>query len=279
METSRETKLTTLLKYIQDFQGRKISAWNLGLRAKRGLSSSSAYRTKMCVDILSDLPQSEIDRLKKIESISSYIRQFEYFLIDQNKKQALKDIDKSDKFENIIKTLQKEIEPVIVEQQEKIKKYAWSNWERINKEYDQIGDNAFTEKYGRSHYGYSRKSLSEYRRSYPGSLLKMPEKYVERDTKARQDAYKNKEYGKVKHLIGKLAERYSTINNIKLTNTSRSVDGIEFTMKANIGETPIIINTNTIYAGGYNIQRLHLRWLMSVIDKGTGKTMASIRGN
>jgi hypothetical protein len=50
-------------------------------------------------------------------------------------------------------------------------------------------------------------------------------------------------------------------------------DGDEFTIGAkNEKGEKIVIQTNTITAGGYNIQRLHTRWLVSVRNSATGKT-------
>ena len=281
----KEKQLITLANYIMDFKKRRVHPWDLGLRAKRGLSSMSAYRTKTCVNIMATLTDEEIARFEGIEDFKNYILRFKEILNDQKKKESLKNIDKNDKFINIIETLKKEIEPIIVEQQEKIAKYAWTNWERMNKEFAELGEQAFTEKYGRKdYYSYRdrskfRWSLSSYRRSYPGSLLNLPEKYVQKDIESRQKAYADAEYAKVNKLIAKLAQRYPFIDDMKLTGTNKSVSGIEFTMSANIDGKPVRIDTSTIYAGGYNIQRLHLRWLLHVINLETGKTMASIRGN
>ena len=49
-----------------------------------------------------------------------------------------------------------------------------------------------------------------------------------------------------------------------MTNFGSSLDGIEFVLSADSPEGKVVIDTSTIYAGGYNIQRLHLRWLMHV---------------
>ena len=49
-----------------------------------------------------------------------------------------------------------------------------------------------------------------------------------------------------------------------MTNFRKGVDGIEFTLSADNPDGKVNIFTQTIYAGGYNIQKLHLRWLMHV---------------
>jgi len=274
--------------YVEGMIKRRIRPYDLGLRVKRGLSSATAYQTKLCVGYLDEMNQKDIDSMLSNEHYKPYMNVFISFAKELKRKENLKNIDKSSKFEDIIETLKKEIKPIIVEQQEKIKDHAWSSWKKINKEYEEIGEESFKEKYGRKLYfgrnrntgePITRLSLSDYTRSYPGCYLRMSEKFVERDIKSRQEAYQTAEYGKVNKLIGKLAERYPSIDDMKLTNTDRSVSGIEFTMSAKIEGSPVRIDTTTIYAGGYNIQRLHLKWLLHVIDIKTRKTIASIRGN
>jgi hypothetical protein len=261
---------------------RRISPYNLGMRAKIGLSSASAYQTKLCVNMIKDMSKSDVDSLLGVEEYNPYMRMFISFADELKKKEMNKNIDKSEKFSKIISDIKNEIDPIIKEQQEKIKKSIIKSWENINKEYEEIGESNFKQKYGTKRYragGTYYISMTDFSMSFLGSLLKKSEKYLMIDIEGRQKAYKDKEYAKINRLITNLYERYNDIDNIKLINTNRSVNGIEFTMTANVNDTNLIINTTTIYAGGYNIQRLHLRWLMNVIDRKTGRTVYSIKGD
>lgn len=85
-----------------------------------------------------------------------------------------------------------------------------------------------------------------------------------------QQAFRRGELDKVNILFFRLFKSNPTLQNYTLVG---SYDGGEFTLEANNekGEK-IVIQTNTITAGGYNIQRLHTRWLVSVRNTVSGKT-------
>lgn len=268
--------------YIKEMIHRRIYPYNLGMRAKRGLSSATAYQTKQAVNIVKDMSQDDIDYFLNNEKYKPFMQSFLGFAQDIKKKEMNKNIDKSDKYSEIISEIKKMIDPIIVEQQEKIKKNIVNSWKRINKEYEEIGEDGMKEKYGRKVYRrdgtIAYVSMSDFLHSFIGTLWKKPEKYLHYEIESQQKSYKDKEYAKVNKLISNLAQRYPDIDNIKLVDTNRSVNGIEFTMTATMGDKNLVIETSTIYAGGYNIQRLHLRWLMHVIDTGTGKTLSSFKG-
>ena len=70
-------------------------------------------------------------------------------------------------------------------------------------------------------------------------------------------------------MFGRLRTKYPDLVDFELDLPKRGINGIEYFMKA-YDKKGVIYNiiTETIYAGGYNIQRLHLRWLMSVYCNG-----------
>lgn len=85
-----------------------------------------------------------------------------------------------------------------------------------------------------------------------------------------QQAFRNGELHKVNVLFYRLFKSNPTLQNYTLVG---SYDGGEFTLEANNEKSEkIVIQTNTITAGGYNIQRLHTRWLVSVRNTVSGKT-------
>ena len=103
-----------------------------------------------------------------------------------------------------------------------------------------------------------------------GRLIKMRdtgerEKSLAREILTAQNTYQFAEHGKVDALFGRLRFKYPDLVDFELKTPTRGVNGLEYYMTAYDKNGVVYrIMTETIYAGGYNIQRLHLRWLMSV---------------
>lgn len=85
-----------------------------------------------------------------------------------------------------------------------------------------------------------------------------------------QKQFREGEEFKVELLFHRLIKKNPTLNNYKL---SSPYNGNEFTLNAvNDKGEGIVIQTNTITAGGYNIQRLHTRWLVDMKNTATNKS-------
>lgn len=108
--------------------------------------------------------------------------------------------------------------------------------------------------------------MHNFESSLLGRLLEAQPGPTKEIIKKQQQAYREKEYFKVITLLYRLETKYPGLENLKMINFSTGVSGIEFTLTANIDDIFYTIVTNTIYAGGYNIQRLHLRWLMHITN-------------
>jgi hypothetical protein len=84
-----------------------------------------------------------------------------------------------------------------------------------------------------------------------------------------QTQFRDSQEYKVEVLFHRLLKTNPTLKNYQL---AVPYNGTEFTLTANNEKSEQIrIQTNTIQAGGYNIQRLHTRWLVDIKNTVTGK--------
>lgn len=84
-----------------------------------------------------------------------------------------------------------------------------------------------------------------------------------------KDVFQKGEDHKLEVLFYRLMKSNPDLKNYALESP---YEGGEFTLSAENGEgEAVMIQTNLITAGGYNIQRLHTRWLISVRNTVTGK--------
>jgi hypothetical protein len=251
---------------------------------RSGISSAVAYQTKTAIEILQQLSPEEVEELNQMKytnrhgktfEFKPYIEQFKRLAGQQQVKQDVKTVSTGkDQYAILIAAIKTKIEDFIVEQETNIDKNIRERWKYIHDQYDTLSHEDFRKKYGdrkvfraignqpeREYY-----SIAMFENSQLGVLLRTKAEYLPEFITKAQKMYRDKEYGKIDKLIYKLKLKYPNLSNFIMTNYRRGVDGIEFTLTADNPNGKVSIFTQTIYAGGYNIQRLHLRWLMHVSD-------------
>ena len=118
-------------------------------------------------------------------------------------------------------------------------------------------------------YEDQKKSFGRFRSLKPNINIFIKGKEAELYERAMK-MFRDGEEFKVSVLFHRLFKSNPTLVGYEMLE---AYDGDEFTIGAkNEKGEKIVIQTNTITAGGYNIQRLHTRWLVSVRNSTTGKT-------
>jgi hypothetical protein len=261
-------------KILTEFKTKKINVYSLKTRMTRdtyGISYATVNSFKYIVDnwnFLSEEQKQEIEN-----EFSDYINKIKEFVAKGDEKGGIENISFDEVLSPIIQKFKEGIQPIIDEQKKKIDKSYHETYERLHNDHETLTENEFQIKYGKPLLDYNRKptdkySLNSFWESEAGQLLRIPktdQKKLQQIITMYQDDYQMNEYGKVDSLFYRLRTKYPTLIDFKLEHPSRGRNGVEFIMTSyDSNGIEFKIFTETIIAGGYNIQRAHFRWLMQV---------------
>lgn len=280
-EKSAQEKVLHCIRTIIKSGNRYPSS--LSTRRNREISSNQAYYTKLAVEALPELTPEDRDVINKkkitftesqrVVNFSDYLKVFDSLQQQQQAKQDQKNLSTTgDQYGELVNTIRDSIQEFLEEQFQKIDSDIKTQRDFIRKKYSSMSQEEFRETYGEKRLSRRPQpdgkdyymDMSRFDKSSLGVLLRVGDSYLQEFITKAQKSYREKEYHKIDKLVFKLKQRFPELNNFQMTDFSKSIDGIEFVLTADSPQGKVIIDTSTIYAGGYNIQRLHLRWLMHV---------------
>lgn len=260
-----ESAQRLLVKYAKQIERSRYS-----FRKTYGVSPNEAYAMKYTFDVWVISSDAERQQLRdEFPKLIYFFNWLDHKAAETNAKvQAANPTEVLKKMGTDIKEL---METKIVEGQNHIAQTMNSDASAIYADYIDMSRDDFAKKYYQkvqygSHISYSAYKFTA---SKTGRLLAAKiAGNLDAMIKNAQDIYRDGEHGKIDSMVYKLATRIGVdIESYDISKLSdRKVYGeFTITVKTSDGAT-VRVQTETIYAGGYNIQVLHLRWLMKFKD-------------
>lgn len=260
-------------KYIKN----QIKAYNLVPRMTKNLYNvrySDVTMFKYIVDNWNFLTDEQKSELRKNDAYLPYIERVKEYIV----KAGEKNINFADNsvYIKIINETKIAIQPAIDSHKEVIKENILKKQKSILLDKETLSEIGFAKKWGIETGKEGVYNLISFYNSIEGKLLIWNTEDTNKYIKKVQDEYQKKEHDKLSLMFYKIKNRFPNIIDFKFLHTTKDKNGLEFRIKGYDSEKVIyFIETNIIFAGGYNIQVFHMRWLMNV--SVNGKRIASFK--
>jgi len=271
----------SITKCLSALNDRKVSVYDIGPRMTKNMyriSYQDVGSFKFIVDNYNFLTPEQKSTLESIPDYKKFIDKAKTYI----EKAGEKDINFAEDsvYIKIIEEIKVKIQPAIDEHKEEIRRKIIEKQDGIKLDKKTMSEEEFKERYGHKVYDIDGKtlrgiSMSSFQKSELGQLLIWNQSETEKYIKDSQDAYQQREHSKLSVMFYRLKYKFPNIVEFKFNNFIKSLrTGFEFFVDGYDSDGVIYnISTQTIFAGGKNIQIFHMRWLMEVsID---GKRVAS----
>jgi len=260
---------TSITKCLSALNDRKASVYDIGPRMTKNMyriSYQDIYSFKFIVDNYNFLTFEQKSTLESIPDFKKYIDRAKTYIIKAGEKNIT--FADSPVYIKIIKEVKEAVQPAIDSYKEEIKKKLLKKQVDIINEKSTMSVTDFEKKYGNEYIDSKnniRISMNSFNMTELGQLLIMDETETNKYIKDQQDDYQEMEYNKIQTLFYRLQTGFPQIIDFKFKDFSWDIKGLEFIINGyDSNDVIYFINTQGISAGGWNIQRWHMRWLMSV---------------